>query len=405
MTRSAAQVGPPGRGPINAGRDSEPSLAADMGSEEPPAASADADRSIPPPTNPRPTPPSGHRTMTTNTSNGVGSDEVIEQFLSRAMKGDARGGTRFVLDLLDRGVPSGEVIVDLLGAAQRRVGERWVANAYTVADEHVISGVVQRALDAMADALEPPPAQGLVAVACAEGEWHSLPAQMFAELLRIRGFTVTFLGASTPVEHVARLLTRQSPDAVAISCHLPLHFAGVTRLADAAHAQGIPVLAGGQALSHHPTRARRLRADACPAGIDDADAVLRAWQHDKPTALDPWMPDSAVGTLDLEAPSIAAEAFDTLLTTYPSVSDYTDAQLARTREDLAYITRFVAAASLVGDPSVLTDFLHWLLTLLSARGVPANAVHAGLAALAPIIDRTHPPSGELTRTALRSLTD
>ena len=342
--------------------------------------------------------------MTANTSNGVGSDEVIEQFLSQAVQGDARGGTRFVLDLLDRGVPGGQVIVEVLGAAQRRVGERWVANAYAVADEHVVSGVVQRALDAIADALdEPPPAQGLVAVACAEGEWHSLPAQMFAELLRLRGFTVTFLGASTPVEHVARLLTRHSPDAVAISCQLPLHFPGVTRLAEAAHAHGIPVLAGGRALSHHPTRARRLGADACPADIDAADAVLRAWQHDKPTARDPWMPDSAVGTLDLEAPSIAAEAFDTLLTTYPSVSDYTDAQLARTREDLAYITRFVAAANLVGDPSVLTDALHWLLTLLSVRGVPANAVHAGLAALAPIIDRTHPPSGELTRTALQSL--
>ena len=203
--------------------------------------------------------------MTANTGEGVRSEEVIEQFLSLAVKGDARGGTRFVLDLLDRGVPGGELIVDLLGAAQRRVGERWVANVYTVADEHVVSGVVQRALDAIADALEPPPAQGLVAVACAEGEWHSLPAQMFAELLRLRGFTVTFLGASTPVEHVARLLTRQSPDAVAISCQLPLHFAGVTRLAEAAHAHGIPVLAGGRALSHHPARARRLRADRRPA--------------------------------------------------------------------------------------------------------------------------------------------
>ena len=34
MTRSAAQVAPPGRGPINAGWDSEPPRAAHMGSEK-----------------------------------------------------------------------------------------------------------------------------------------------------------------------------------------------------------------------------------------------------------------------------------------------------------------------------------------------------------------------------------
>jgi methanogenic corrinoid protein MtbC1 len=44
-------------------------------------------------------------------------------------------------------------------------------------------------------------------VTCAEGEWHSLPARMVAEVLRLHGWQVTFLGASTPADHLRRLLT------------------------------------------------------------------------------------------------------------------------------------------------------------------------------------------------------
>ena len=119
-------------------------------------------------------------------------------------------------------------------------------------------------------------------VACAEGDWHSLPAQMFAEMLRAEGFAVAFLGASTPADHVAAFLSRQRPDALAVSCNLALFFGGVTRLADAAHRHDIPVLAGGRALGRDPRRAARLGADAWAAGIDGAVAVLRGWRHEPP---------------------------------------------------------------------------------------------------------------------------
>jgi methanogenic corrinoid protein MtbC1 len=333
------------------------------------------------------------------------SSDGVETFLQRAVDGDARVATRLALDMLDRGVSGDDLIVNLLGAAQHQVGERWFSNEWTVADEHIVSGVVQQALDAVASAVDPPPAQGLVVVACAEGDWHSLPAQMFAELLRSRGFNVTFLGASTPVEHTARLLSRQAPDALAISCNVPLYFGGVARLADAARDRGIPVLAGGRALGHCPARAIRLGADAWASGIDDAVSVLRSWPHDKPSIeFEPSAPDRGIAELDLDAHQVAAEAFDALAAVYPSMSSYTGTQLTRTREDLAFITRFVAAASLVDDPTVLTDFLDWLMTLLAMRDVPPSAIYAGLSALAPIISRIHPPSGELTRDALGLLT-
>jgi methanogenic corrinoid protein MtbC1 len=322
--------------------------------------------------------------------------ETVEAYLRQAVSGDPRLGVRLALDLIDSGVASSDVIVELLGAAQREAGERWLANKWTVAEEHLVSGVSQKALDAVANTIEPPAATGLVVVACAEGDWHSLPAQMFAEMLRGKGFAVTFLGASTPAADIAALLSRQRPDALAVSCNLALFFGGVTRLADAAHRQGIPVIAGGRALGLEPGRSARLGADAWAAGLDDAVSVLRGWQADPPPVpAEPTPVNQVAVQLDVRAAAIADEAFESLRAGFPPLASFSDLQLTRTREDLAFIARFTAAARLVADESVLTEMLAWLRMLLANRGVPSGALEAGLRALAPVIRETDPGAARL----------
>lgn len=327
--------------------------------------------------------------------------EAVNAYLDLAIGHEPRAGVRLALDLLDQGAHSDAIIVDLLGAAQREVGERWLSDQWSVADEHLVSGVTQKALDAVSNAVEPPTPHGFVIVACAEGDWHSLPAQMFAEQLRTHGFSVAFLGASTPVDHVAKLIVRHRPDALAVSCNLPLYFSGLTRLADAAHGAGVPVLAGGRALGPDARRAIALGADGWAVTVTDAVTVLDGWQAPPPqipaarTIFDP-----AALHLDASSASLAAAAFDGLLVQFPQMRSYDDEQLARTREDLAFIVRFVAAARLVDDPDVLTEFLAWLGTLLGNRGVPPQALDAGLSVLAPLISDLDTRAGEMVLAAL-----
>ncbi len=335
--------------------------------------------------------------MTTEAS----SLETVIAFLDRAVTGDGRAGVRLALDLLERGVPGDEIVVDLLAPVQHEVGERWLRNDWNVAEEHLASGVTQKALDALANSVEPPAPHGLLVVACAEGDWHSLPAQMFAELLRMHGYAVAFLGASTPVDQVAKLVARHRPDALVVSCNLPLFFGGVTRMVDAAHLEGVPVIAGGRALGHSPQRARRLGADAWGATIAEATTILDGWQNAPPQpSPEPTPLDMAALQLDADASSIADGGYAALLGAYPRMAAYDEHQLARTREDLAFITRFVAAARLVDDPSVLTEFLDWLGALLAGRDVPRAALDAGLAVLAPLIGAVDSKAGELTLAAL-----
>ena len=330
----------------------------------------------------------------------------VETFLEQAMHNEGASAVRLALDLLEQGASTEDVIVDLLGAAQRESGERWLRNEWTVADEHAVSGIAQRSLDAVANSARPTFKAGSLVVACAEGDWHSLPAQMFAELLRSEGFAVTFLGASTPSDHVARLLVRDRPDALLVTCNLPLFFGGVTGVVDAAHRSGVPVIAGGRALGSGPARARRLGADEWAPDVAGAVNTLRQWADSRPALRsEPTRTDPVAVRLDLDSPLMAAEAFEAMVLSYPWMGALTADQLARTREDLAMIVRFVAAAQLVDDAGVLAEFLDWLTALLRARSVPPTALVAGLEVLAPLLDKTSPAAGALARDALRHLAD
>ena len=123
------------------------------------------------------------------------------------------------------------------------MARRWYCNELTAADEHLASGVTTAALDMLMGETSQPAGDSLTVVTCAEGDFHSLAAQMFGELLREHGLGVTVLGASAPAEVVAEFLVRSGADSLAISCSVPIFFPGTVRLIDAAHRQGIPVLA------------------------------------------------------------------------------------------------------------------------------------------------------------------
>ena len=333
-------------------------------------------------------------------------NDVVEPFLEHAIRGDASSAVGLTLDVVDQGASVESVVVDLLAAAQYECGERWQRNDWGVADEHLVSGVTQRCLGAVANTVAPATPTGSVVVACAEGDWHSLPAQMLAEVLRSRGLAVAFLGASTPSDHVARLLVRDRPDALIITCNLAPFFAGVATLADAAHRTGTPVIAGGRALRSGPGRALRLGADAWAPDVSAAVATLRPWAGDRPrVSPDPTPFDGVAMILDLDSSHLAAEALVSMVASQPWMSGYNTQQLARTREDLAFIVRFIAAARLVDDPSVLMEFLDWLSSVLGARNVPTAALVAGLEALAPLVDEADPKAGLLIRDALGHVSD
>jgi diguanylate cyclase (GGDEF)-like protein len=313
--------------------------------------------------------------------------DYVPVYLRHAVAGNRAAAVRLTLDLLDRRVSRERIVVDLLAAAQREVGQRWYCNELTPADEHVVSGVTAAALDMLMGETSPPADSSMTVVTCAEGDFHALPAQMFGELLREYGLGVTVLGASAPADVVAEYLVRSGADSLAVSCSIPIFFPGALNLIDAAHRQGIPVIAGGPAFGGGPRRAEHLGADAWAPTAADAAAILLAWKSEPPSVCrDPRPPDPVVLRLNAEADALGGAAFDGLIARFPRMAGYDERQIARTREDLVFIVRFLAATLLAADDAIFADFLDWLQVLLVQRGVPPQALIAGLEALRPVIE-------------------
>jgi methanogenic corrinoid protein MtbC1 len=273
--------------------------------------------------------------------------------------------------------------VKLLAEVQRKVGDLWQQNELTVADEHAATAIVDLALSAACFEAErrPHAPEGTVVVACAEEEWHVMPARMFAEQLRAAGWDVVFLGASTPAEHLQRFVAAEPPAAVAVSCTVPIYLHGASRTISASHAAGVPVLAGGAAFGTAPNRAAAIGADAWASTLDGAVATLSRWVSNKPPLAAPLVDDGPALAADAERPSIVEQAMSALASRFPPLKDYTNWQLARTREDLDYILRFVEASILTGDDSIITGFASWLKSVLAARGLPDGIISLGIGVL------------------------
>jgi diguanylate cyclase (GGDEF)-like protein len=313
--------------------------------------------------------------------------EYIQAYLADAVVGNRRPAVRLALDLLDQRVSRERIVVDLLAEAQREVGERWYCNELTPADEHLATGVTAAALDTLMDETSPPSTDSLTLVTCAEGDFHSLAAQMFGELLREHGIGATVLGASAPADAVADYLVRSGADSLAVSCSVPIFFPGAVSLIDAAHRLGIPVIVGGPAFGFGPRRAERLGADAWAPTAAEGAAILLDWKSSPPSvSREPTLIDPVGFLLSVRADALGGAAFDGLAVAFPPMADYDERQMARTREDLVFIVRFLAAALFAADDAIFADFLHWLQNLLVRRGVPQRALIAGLEALRPVIE-------------------
>ncbi len=121
-----------------------------------------------------------------------------------------------VLDEAMASLPPVAFFEEVLVPLQREVGERWHEGKLTVAEEHLVTQAArQRVLTLLHQA--PRRARRHVVCACFPLEDHELGLMGAALRFRHAGWRVTFLGARTPAEHLARVVRAVKPDLVALS--------------------------------------------------------------------------------------------------------------------------------------------------------------------------------------------
>jgi methanogenic corrinoid protein MtbC1 len=191
-------------------------------------------------------------------------DHFVERCLSHVTKLD---GDALLLEFERAWSAAGamEFLVGSLGPFLRRLGENWRSGDLDVGHEHFASEHTREYLSQRWRPVSARAKGPLVVCAAPPGELHVLGLHIAATALSLAGARVTFLGADTPVEEIARVVASKSADAVALSAALGTDHRRLERSVRSllrAVSRGVPVVAGGagfEDIPHDVLRATDLR--------------------------------------------------------------------------------------------------------------------------------------------------
>jgi methanogenic corrinoid protein MtbC1 len=288
------------------------------------------------------------------------SDGERLAMLTALVDGDVSLAHRIAVDLLAEGVTFEDIVDDILSPVQHELGRRWAAGELGIADEHAASAASEQLITRLGATLAPPDGPSVV-IACAEHDHHALGGRIVAGVLTLEGFHARFLGASVPAADLAEYLDLQQPLALALSVSISGALASAARSVAAAHDIGVPVIAGGRALTAEGF-AERVGIDAHAQTARDAVQTLRAWEQQPPELLaSAPEPVPEMEVLERSAPALVTAAL-------ASVPDGPRGSLDMA-EELRRLLRVVEGALLLEEPRLVVDHVEWLRATGPAHGV------------------------------------
>lgn len=168
----------------------------------------------------------------------------------------------------------------LLREAMSLVGERWETGQWTIAEEHLASRTLLRALEQVRPPMRPELRVGPMAVlAGVAGEQHMIGLVCLEQVLAEAGWTVANLGADLPPADLGQFVQRNDVALVAVSANASDRRSALANsilaVRLAAGERSIPVLLGGR-IAGVPGIGDEVGADAVAASLSDALAFAEA---------------------------------------------------------------------------------------------------------------------------------
>lgn len=202
-----------------------------------------------------------------------------DEFRDAALAGDRRRIGALFQQALQREASLTEVSVKLVQPVLYEVGNLWQQNKVSVAQEHLISALMQAVLSQGYALVAPIPDKGRRALfACVEGNHHTLGLQIVADAFEVAGWDVHFLGADTPSWELVRYAQFVKPELIGLTVALPSqlkHLRTTVTALRAAFTADVPRIAvGGLVINRFPALAARVDAEVLGA---DALSAVRAF--------------------------------------------------------------------------------------------------------------------------------
>ncbi|GAA1369765.1 cobalamin B12-binding domain-containing protein [Streptomyces beijiangensis] len=286
---------------------------------------------------------------------------------------------------VEKGVSPEAFLLEVVAPAQLLIGDAWASGAIGVAQEHAATALSDRAVALVLGAPQRapvcPPVRGRITVACVEGEWHALSARLVADVLRLHGWQVTFLGAHVPTHHLRNHLRTDPPQVLALSCSMASRLPYVHAAVDTGRSAGIPVLAGGPAFGPHGARARDVGADHWCKDAPDAVEFLAAGTISS-GGTPPYVPDPA----DWEEFSLLTSSRARLVHDLAAGLGHPDPAhpLHHTHltDHLTLLAESLASSVYLADEIVFAEAVSWLAAIGRPRQLSAAFIESALERMA-----------------------
>ena len=147
--------------------------------------------------------------------------EPQKHLLRLALEKNRRDAAELVISLAKDYASLDRLFQSLLAPVLHHIGRLWQLNKLSAADEHAVFEICRYIVFRFCDSLPREPKTSVKAfVGCVTGEEHSMAAEMTAEILNLKGWTVFFSGRSAPLEEIVWSARQFQPDAIFLSVSL-----------------------------------------------------------------------------------------------------------------------------------------------------------------------------------------
>ncbi|MEV0095899.1 cobalamin-dependent protein [Streptomyces sp. NPDC050738] len=311
--------------------------------------------------------------------------QLSVQFHNSLLQQNESMATALVRRALDKGVTPQDFLLEVVAPAQQRIGEAWASGAIGVAQEHAATALSDRAVTlALAAPQYGPdvrPDRTRITVACVEGEWHALPARLVADILRLHGRQVTFLGAHVPTHHLRAHLRTDRPQIMALSCSMASRLPFAHAAVGACRNAGIPVLAGGAAFGPSGARAREVGADQwCGDALEAASFLAQGTLGGDSSPA--YVPDPENQEEFWLLTSTRARLVHDLATGLGHPDPAHPLHRAQLTDHLALLAESLASSVYMADPFIFAESVSWLTQIGRPRQLTPAFLESALERMA-----------------------
>lgn len=213
-------------------------------------------------------------------------DGAQEVFLQAALRGDRKAASVVALEQLNAGGSIEDVYLNILQTSLYETGRLWESNRISVAQEHMVTAIIQSVMVQLYDRIELPAVpRGRLIVAGVRGELHQVGAHMIADVLECNGWDVRFLGTDMPDDGILRTIEEHKAVLLGISATMLFNVPHVVRLVNdvrkAFPREAVRIIGGGAAFRAAPTLADDLGIDGWATDLRSAISLAERLAPDQ----------------------------------------------------------------------------------------------------------------------------